>query len=146
MASPLVCDGPTPPDAEELFLAAFEARVLTRAEWTHEAHVHMAWLYCRREPTRAHALEKMRIGIQRLNASLGTDPVLYHETVTCAFGTIIHCRATSPDAPRTWPAFCAANPDLFDRDAPILHRYYTPETLASDAARRDFLHPELGLF
>lgn len=146
MASPLVCDGPVPLDADALFLAAFEACTLTRAEWTHEAHVRMAWLYSRREPSRAHALEKMRTGIQRLNAALGTDPVLYHETVTCAFGSIVHGRAMRPDAPASWRVFRGANPDLVDAQSPILHRYYRPETLASDAARRVFLQPELGVF
>lgn len=102
------------------FLAAFEAAALTRSEWTHEAHVRMAWLYARREPGILAALAKIRTGIKRLNAALGTDEALYHETVTCAFAAITFVRATLPGAPDTWPAFRDANPELFDTYDPIL--------------------------
>jgi hypothetical protein len=37
-------------------------------------------------------------------------------------------------------AFAGAHPDLFDKD--ILTRWYRPERLASECARRTFLLPE----
>jgi len=125
------------------FLAAFEAATLTRSEWTHEAHIRMAWLYARRERGILAALAKIRTGIKRLNGALGTDETLYHETVTCAFATLIYVRATQPGASDTWPAFRDANSELFDTYDPILLHHYRPETLASDEARRMFVSPDL---
>ena len=86
------------------FLAEFEGQTLTRAEWTHEAHVRMAWLMSRRESTREDALQKMCAGIRALNRALGTPSQLYHETVTRAFGSIVHARATRPGAEADWPS------------------------------------------
>ena len=127
---------------DDEFLNAFEACTLTRAQWTHAAHVRMAWLYCRREPALDAALGRMRAGIPRLNAALGTDPALYHETVTCAFGTIVHRRATAPDSPSTWPGFQRRHPELFSREAPVLAGHYDPETLKSGEARLRFVPPD----
>jgi hypothetical protein len=44
----------------------------------------------------------------------------------------------------SWESFAAANPDLFSWGPSILDRYYTPETLASDAARATFVTPDRG--
>ncbi len=128
---------------DDEFINAFEHAALTRADWTHAAHIRMAWIYSRREPTRDAALTRMRAGIPKLNDALGTAPHLYHDTVTCAFGTLVHARATALGAPTTWPEFTAAHPELFDRAAPILQRHYRPETLATDAARTCFVQPDL---
>lgn len=130
--------------SDDEFIDKFERAALTRAEWTHAAHIRMAWIYSRREPTRDTALARMRAGIPKLNDALGTAPHLYHDTVTCAFGTLVHARATAPHAPVTWPRFVAAHLELFDRATPILHRHYRPETLAADAARLGFVAPDLA--
>ncbi len=127
---------------DDEFLHAFEACALTRADWTHEAHVRMAWLYARRETTLEQALARMRAGIPKLNASLGTDPSLYHETVTCAFGTAVYKRATAPTSGQTWTDFRVNHPELFDKSSPLLHRHYAPETLKLDAARLTFVPPD----
>lgn len=127
---------------DDEFLHAFESARLTRSDWTHEAHVRMAWLYSRREPTLEAALARMRSGIPRLNAALGTAPHLYHDTVTCAFGTAVYRRATQSDAPATWPAFRTGHPELFDKSRPLLHRHYDPATLATDAARTGYVPPD----
>jgi len=131
---------------DDEFLAAFEAATLTRTDWTHEAHVRMAWLYCRREPTLDAALVRMRAGIPRLNAALGTPAHLYHDTVTCAFAALVHVRATKPASPTAWRDFRESHPELFDRDRPILHRHYDPATLATDDARLGFVPPDRERF
>ena len=128
---------------DETFLKAFEDCTLTREEWTHEAHVRMAWLYARRTDSLENLLEKLRTGIRATNAVLSTDPTLYHETVTCAFGTLIRNRALSPGAPDTWPEFQNAHPEFFDRHSPVLHRHYSRELLESDDARLSYLPPDL---
>jgi hypothetical protein len=47
------------------------------------------------------------------------------------------------DAPEgeSFEAFAARNPDLFAWKPSILDRYYDPETLRSDRARRVFVMP-----
>jgi hypothetical protein len=45
-------------------------------------------------------------------------------------------------APADWVSFRATNGDLFDRKPSILERYYSPETLSSDIARRIFVLPD----
>jgi hypothetical protein len=64
------------------FVAAFESCRLSRQEWTHTAHIRMAWIYLHRGCLPA-ATDQARTGIQRLNASRGNLEG-YHETMTTA--------------------------------------------------------------
>ena len=41
-----------------------------------------------------------------------------------------------------WEEFAASNPDLMTWRPSVLERYYTPETLGSDLARRAFVLPD----
>ena len=51
------------------FLMKFEKRQLDRSEWTHEAHVRMAWLYVTKTESYRDARSKVRTGIKKLNAA-----------------------------------------------------------------------------
>lgn len=140
---------------DDEFLAAFEACTLERQDWTHAAHVRMAWLYLTRLPFEV-AKEQVRGGIQKLNATFiarmqasGVIPPRqepdprgldgYHETVTAAFVTVIASRTLPGE---DFVAFRARNPDLFDRTFPALLKHYSPERLYSAAARAAFLEPD----
>lgn len=122
---------------DDEFLAAFEAAAFSRPEWTHEAHVRMAWLYLTRFPT-AQALELVRTGIQKLNARVGS-PDGYHETITAAFVRVIAARLEPGEG---YAAFRGRNPELFDRALAALLRHYTRERLHSPEARRAFVEPD----
>jgi hypothetical protein len=140
---------------DDEFLLAFERCRLARADWTHEAHVRMAWLYLTRTGPRAGVLDRVRGGIQKLNAEFvarqhragpaphkepdprGLDG--YHETVTAAFVAVIAARVV-PGEP--FPAFRARNADLFDRHLSALLAHYSPDRLFSAAAKSDFLEPD----
>jgi len=61
-------------------------------------------------------------------------PGLYHQTITWAHLLLIHERMQRAGAPETWVSFRA-----------ILERYYSPETLGSDLARRIFVLPDVGI-
>ena len=52
-------------DAE--FLSRFEGVRLPFEQWTHRAHVKVAYLYLRRHPFE-EALDRMRLGIRAFNA------------------------------------------------------------------------------
>jgi hypothetical protein len=124
---------------DDEFLAAFEGCSLPRAEWTHTAHVRMAWLYLTRLPIET-ALDRVRAGIRRYNASVGSAG--YHETLTVAFTLLIRSRLTTAGLRDGFPAFRAGNPDLFDGRAELLKRHYDPATLASVEARQRFVEPD----
>lgn len=131
---------------DDAFLSAFEEATITRAQWTHEAHVRMAWLYAIREPDLEAVCRKATTYLRRLSAALASDPTKYHETVTIAFATLIYARAIADDPPTDWERFADANPDLFDCDRPILHTHYREETLYSEEARLDYIEPDLLAF
>ena len=69
---------------------------------------------------------------------------LYHETITWAYVALIHERVERRPAAH-WEEFCRLNPDLLSWRPSILDRYYRPETLASDLARRVFVLPDAGI-
>ena len=118
------------------FAAAFEACTLPSSLFDHRHHVRLAWIYLREEPV-LDALAHYIRSLKRYAGSLGAG-AKYHETITFAFLFLIHERMQRVAA-ETFDAFAAANPDLFE---PILQRYYTPETLASELARTTFLMPD----
>ena len=114
----------------------FEACTLPPDLFSHRAHVRVAWLYLR-EGDLLPTLTRYSEAIKRYAASLGAS-TKYHETITWAFLFLIHERMQH--APHTtFDDFAAANEDLF---GPILTRYYSPEVLASEVARRTFVLPD----
>lgn len=148
---------------DDEFLLAFQTCTFTRPEWTHEAHVRMAWLYLTRLPF-VEALDRIRTGIQKLNAKIGQppnthrappqrscnitlrvssngDPNGYHETITIAFSRLIASRVRLGE---DYLAFRDRNPDLFDRTLPAPFQHYTKERLWSPEARRGFIEPDVA--
>jgi hypothetical protein len=121
---------------DDEFLAAFETCVLPKAEWTHVAHVRMAWLYVARLSFET-ALDRIRSGIRRYNASVGSDG--YHDTITIALTLLIRARLETGEG---FATFAARNPDLFENRTGLLGRHYDPATLASAEARRRFVLPD----
>ena len=69
-------------------------------------------------------------------------PGLYHETVTWAYLLLIHERMARGPESEDFEAFAARNQDLLAWRPSILDRYYRPETLQSDLARRVFVLPD----
>lgn len=122
-------------------LARFEAAAIPRPEWTHRAHLRMAFLYLRAHPF-GEALARIRTGIQKLNAANGVHDG-YHETVTVAFTTIIAERLSRADAASlaTSDAFVEAHTDLFTKD--LLLRHYSRERINSNVARLMFVVPDI---
>ena len=105
----------------------------------HEAHVYLAWLYLDRYPV-TEAIERYTAALKRLTAKLGV-PDKYHDTITWFFMLIIAQRRTAC-ADVDWAVFKEKNADLLSREANVLNRYYSKETLATDAARQSFVLPD----
>jgi hypothetical protein len=104
----------------------------------HRDHVHVAWLYLRREPL-LHAAPRFCADLQRFAAAKG-KPGLYHETVTLAFLFLI--REGMPREAERFEEFAARNPELLTWKPSALDRYYREETLASERARQGFVLPD----
>jgi hypothetical protein len=121
------------------FVDAFESWAIARADFRHADHVRPAWIYLREHPL-IEAIERFTTSLQRFAAHHGV-PSRYHETITWAYLLLIHERMQRDAGPCEWESFHAANGDLFDWKPSILERYYSPETLKSDIARRIFVLP-----
>ena len=118
---------------DEAFLAAFQDTSLPRAQWTHEAHVRMAFLML----SRGEGLDEIREGIRRYNAAQRSSG--YHETITIAFVRLVQAALVQTPG-IDWFAFAQAYPALFPPQ--VLERHYAPETLRSPEARATFVAPD----
>ena len=122
------------------FVARFEDCTLPNSAFHHRDHVRLAWIYVRRHPP-LEALARFAGGLRRFATANG-HPGLYHETITWAFLLLIRERMERGAAGSTWEDFAAANPDLLTWKPSVLDRYYRPETLGSELARRVFVMPD----
>jgi hypothetical protein len=100
----------------------------------------MAFLYLQKF-TSLEALSRFSSGLTRFATANG-KPDRYNETVTWAFLLLIRERIARGGSTPTWAEFSAANPDLLCWDDSILKKYYRPETLTSELAKRIFLFPD----
>lgn len=126
-------------EADQRFLWAFEDCALPESLWTHLAHIRIAWICLNLAPP-AEALTRIRQGILRYNTEVLHRRHKYHETVTVAFTHIIADRMQ--DCER-WTDFAERISDLLNPGNPVLLRYYSKDRLMSDAARADFVAPDL---
>lgn len=135
---------------DDEFLGAFERAAIPAPQWTHAAHVRMAYLYARRFGFDL-ALDHTRRGINALNGShvaAGFKPrVGYHETITAAWLRLIVGALRAADAHKdapaaSWAEFSSRHPHLLDPDA--LLRHYSRERLMSPAAKAAFIEPDLA--
>jgi hypothetical protein len=107
------------------------------ATFPHREHVRMAFEMLRRHDFAESVLYFSRS--LRAMAQRAGKPQAFHQTVTIAFLSLIAERME--DSPlQDFAAFERANPELFEKG--MLTRWYRPERLASERARRTFLLPE----
>ncbi len=124
---------------DDELVRAFESAELPAGQFSHAAHVRVAWHYLKQAPL-PEALARFIASLQRFAAAHGVSGK-YHETVTVAYVLLI---AERLDGARelSWPQFAARNPDLLERHPSALARYYSGALLSSERARRSFVMPE----
>lgn len=120
---------------DDEFLAAFERCSIPKADWTHTAHLRMAWLYLDRLPFDL-AQVRIRTGIRRYNESLG-NTTGYHDTVTVAFARLVAARRTTGEP---FDQFRTRCPELFGPYKELLRRHYSDERLK--AGEDEFVEPD----
>ena len=101
----------------------------------HREHVRMAFEMLRRHSFPETVLHYSQ-ALRRM-AARGGRPEAYHETITIAFLALVAERMGDTE---DFEHFASLNPDLFDKR--VLTRWYRPERLTSDRARRVFVLPE----
>ena len=120
------------PDLERFVRGEIDA-----ASFPHREHVRMAFEMLRRHDFAETVLHYSRA--LRTLAQQAGKPQAFHQTVTIAFLSLIAERLEGGE----WDdfvAFARDNPDLLEKRT--VARWYPPERLASERARRTFLLPE----
>src|SRR5688572_6812620 len=125
----------------------FEALTLPFEQWTHRAHVKVAFLYLRDHPF-DEALVRMRRGITAYNAANKvpeTPTSGYNETTTHAFLHLIAAtmNAYGPEMPTaSTDEFCDTHPQLMNRS--VLRLFYSPKQRMHPEAKTRFIEPDLS--
>jgi len=122
------------------FRVAFEAGAYAPADFSHRAHVQLAYVYLA-ENHRDLALERYRAALVGFLAHHGIPAGKYHETLTRSWILAVHhFMHRSPEAASA-DDFIERNPLLLDSKIMLTH--YSAGLLFSDAARADFVEPDL---
>jgi hypothetical protein len=124
----------------EQIVEAFENSTVQPEGFDHEAHILVGWRYLQ-DLSLLDAITRFTDAIKRLTRKLGV-PSKYHETITW-FYLIQIAERCSENLAADWPAFKAANPDLFAWNPSLIEKYYSDALLSSDTARRMFVFPDL---
>ena len=126
-----------------VFIRDFEGCTLPKTQWTHHAHLAVAFWYLTRHPY-DDALNEVRQRIRAYNEAVGTpntDNGGYHETLTRLFlqGVRKHLALRRGDALPVALDKLLQSP-LGDKEWPL--RFYSRERLFSVEARRHWIEPE----
>jgi hypothetical protein len=127
---------------DDEFLAAFERCSLTKADWTHAAHVRVGWLYSSTGESFDCVLVKVRQAIKRFNHAVLNKPDGYHETITHGFLRLIQERLRIAPPGEDFASFRLKHADLFSSSA--LEKHYSKALLDSPLARQEFVAPDLA--
>jgi hypothetical protein len=122
------------------FLRDFEAGTIPPADFSHRAHIRLAYVYlCQNDVDTAHHL--MRSALLAFLKHHGVNPSKYHETMTRAW--IMATRHFMENTPS-----CDSSQDFIEQspkmlDSKIMMTHYSATVLFSDDARAQFVEPNL---
>jgi len=127
--------------SDELLMRAFESRELPFEEWTHNAHLRMAWNYIQ-EHGLDEAIPMIKNGIMKYNEKNRHRLERgYHETVTRFFTHMVNdAIQNTVERSTSYEEFMTNNQYLYD--SRILFDYYSTKLLNSPMARQKFLPPD----
>ncbi|MBX3390712.1 MAG: hypothetical protein KF691_14790 [Phycisphaeraceae bacterium] len=130
----------------EITLANFESCAIPKEEYTHRAHLTVAYLYLRTHPL-PEAINLMRSGILRFNKAKGVENTPsggYHETLTVAWMRVIHS-AMKTFGPLSGPEeFLTQHPHLLC--VSLMRVFYSRARIMSAQARESWIEPDLATF
>ena len=123
--------------AEAADLERFMRGEADAANFPHREHVRMAFEMLRRHDF-AEAAWLYSRALRLMTARVG-KPEAFNQTTTIAFLSLIAERMERGGTP-DFAAFVRAHPEMLDKRA--LSRWYRPDQLATEIARRTFVLPE----
>ena len=121
------------------FRSAFEACAVAPSQFTHEAHVRLAYVYLVESDVES-AVQRMREALLTFIEHKGIPRSKFHETMTRAWVLAVrHFMDGSTSASST--DFIARNQELLDSKIMLTH--YSASVLFSPDARVSFVEPDL---
>ena len=124
-------------------LAAFENCSLPIEQWTHRAHVRVAYLFASTHDF-ASAVDRMREKIKAYNKATDTPEAIdrgYHETITQAFMKLVFAANLRTGPHGSSEKFCDSHPELLANRT--LLSYYSRERIMTPASKTGFIEPDL---
>jgi hypothetical protein len=131
---------------ENQFLKDFEDCVLPFDQWTHRAHIMVAYLYVSSHSFQ-EALSRTCAGIRKYNAAnkVPETPVTgYNQTTTVAFVHLVAATAAAYKKTHrvsTAEEFCDMHPQLMSKH--VLRFFYSPQRRMDPSAKTTFIEPDL---
>jgi len=125
--------------SDEEFINKFENCLLNPADFTHEAHLRLAWLYIQDDGI-TKATEKLQDKLQAFVAYVGARNK-YHTTLTIAAVMAVHhfvLRSKSTN----FKDFIAEFPQLNTHFKPLIASHYSFDVFTSTKARNSFIAPD----
>lgn len=121
------------------FRAAFESCTVTTAQFTHEAHVRLAYAYLVESDVES-AVQKMREALLNFIAHNGIPRSKFHETITRAWVLAVR-HFMDRSSSTSFQDFIAKSQVLLDSKVMLTH--YSASVLFSSDARAGFVEPDL---
>ncbi|MER3435187.1 MAG: hypothetical protein C4288_17665 [Leptolyngbya sp. ERB_1_1] len=122
---------------------SFEDCTLSRAQWTHSAHLTVALWYLIHEPLTA--AEQIRYGIQRYNQAHGVESTPnsgYHETITQFWIRLIEIYLRCVNVHDSLLSLANQLTNHYS-DPSLLFEYYSRDRIVSPEARSHWIEPNL---
>ncbi len=129
--------------SDDEFLTAFENCTLAFEQWTHRAHVRVAFLYASRFDLKS-ATDRMRASVKAYNKATETPEAIdrgYHETITQAFMRLVFAANMQTGPHVSSNDFCETHPELLTKYA--LRSFYSREHIMTMQAKAEFVEPDL---
>ena len=125
--------------SDQDFRAAFESFAVAPAQFNHEAHLRLAYVYLV-ENDLASAQRKMRGALLSFLAAHGVPSEKFHETLTRAWVLAVrHFMSRSPS--HCFSEFAAKSRPLLNSEVMLTH--YSASVLFSPGARAAYVEPDL---
>lgn len=127
-------------DDDLAFVAAFESASLAPDAFSHRDHLRLAYIYLSDADVDT-ATDRMRTALRRFLRHHGVGETKYHETMTRAWILAVRHFLEKTAATRCADEFIDAHPEMLDPAIMLTH--YSANRLFSDAARANFIEPDL---
>lgn len=126
---------------------SFENGTISREKWKHAEHLTVAFYYIKNSSSLYEAIDKMRVGIFNLLQSFSVDldkEMPYHETMTRFWVKVVYDFAKARNGYSVVETTNSILENFGDKDLPL--QFYSRELLFSNAARSNFVEPDLEEF